>query len=463
MDEEFDVVVIGAGVVGCAVARDFSRFDLGAALLEAASDLGEGASKGNTAWLCSGWDTAAGTIERACVVRGYERYRDEAPELGLPNWPCGHLVTARTPDEAERLAIDVDTARKAGFENVRLLDAAEAYERLPALGPGLEAAIWAPDDGIIDPFSVPVAYALDAVANGVTYRADCPVTATRLVDGLWHLAVPNGTVAARLVINCAGLYGDALDRLAGFDDFVIQPRRGQYILFDKSAAPLCDRIVSTVPSSMGRGIGVQPTIFGNVLLGPTAEEVDDPEDRRTTPEGLAALLAGARVQIPELLDHPVTTSWAGMRPASEDPDYRIIPRPADRWISVGGIRSTGLSGALGIAEHVVNSAIPSMIDASRKDRIVPVRVPSLAEQGARPWADDQTIAADPAHGEMLCHCERITLGEVMAVLDSPLPPVGLKALKRRTRVMMGRCQGFFCDARVRGLLGQAQNQERARL
>ena len=328
---------------------------------------------------------------------------------------------------------------------------------------GLRTAIWAPDDGIIDPFSVPVAYALDAVANGVTYRADCPVTATRLVDGLWHLAVPNGTVAARLVINCAGLYGDALDRLAGFDDFVIQPRRGQYILFDKSAAPLCDRIVSTVPSSMGRGIGVQPTIFGNVLLGPTAEEVDDPEDRRTTPEGLAALLAGARVQIPELLDHPVTTSWAGMRPASEDPDYRIIPRPADRWISVGGIRSTGLSGALGIAEHVVNSAIPSMIDASRKDRIVPVRVPSLAEQGARPWADDQTIAADPAHGEMLCHCERITLGEVMAVLDSPLPPVGLKALKRRTRVMMGRCQGFFCDARVRGLLGQAQNQERARL
>lgn len=459
MGEEFDVVVIGAGVVGCAVARDFSRFDLRTALLEAASDLGEGASKGNTAWLCSGWDTPSGSIERASVARGYERYRDEAPGLGLPIWACGHLVTARTPDEAARLAADVDTAHEGGFENVRLLDAAEARERLPTLAPGLEAAIWAPDEGIIDPFSTPVAYALDAVANGVVYRASCPVTAVQRANGLWNLTVPNGTLASRLVINCAGLYGDALDRLAGFDDFVIQPRRGQYILFDKSAAPLCNMIVSAAPSAMSRGIGVQPTIFGNVLLGPTAEEVDDPEDRRTTPEGLAALLAGARVQIPELLEHRVTTSWAGMRPASDDPDYRIIPRPADRWISVGGIRSTGLSGALGIAEHVVGSVIPQILDAPRKDTVVPVRVPSLAEQDARPWADDQKLADDPAHREMLCHCERITLGEVQAVLDSSLPPVGLKALKRRTRVMMGPCQGFFCGARVRSLLDQARNQE----
>jgi glycerol-3-phosphate dehydrogenase len=450
-----DVAVVGAGVVGCAIARELSRYRLRACLLEARSDLGDGASKGNSAVLSTGSDTPAGTLESRLVKRGHARYLAEAPALGLPFLPLGSLTVAWSDGEAERLGEMHHETRAAGFESAEWLDRDGVYRRAPHLADGAVAAIWEPEEGIVDPFSTPYAYALDALANGVEVRTACPVTAARRDGALWRLATPRGELAARAVINCAGLHADAVDALGGFHDFEIRPRRGQFIVFDKSARPLLDVVLKPVPSATSRGVLITPTVFGNVLVGPTAEDIADRADARVTRAGLATLQAAARRMLPRLLEHEVTATYAGIRPGTERPEYRIIPRMDRGWVTVAGIRSTGLSGALGIAEHVVDALRAGGLDVERKSDIRPVSVPSLLEGAPRPWTDRARLARDPGYGEIVCHCEQVTLGELRAALESPLPPRSLKALKRRTRAMFGRCQGFFCGARVQELLEAA--------
>lgn len=458
--ETFDVAVIGAGVVGCALARELSRYALSAVLLEAASDPCEGASKGNTAILCTGYDTPPNSLERQLVRRGYERYRAEGPALGLSWLETGVLTVARDEPQMAALAQACAEAKEGGFAGVTLLEPSAVYARVPRLAPGAVGGLWAPGECVVDPFSTAHAYALDALANGVAFRPSAPVVRAVRHREVWELATPSGALGASVAINCAGLKGDAVDRLAGFDDFTIRPRRGQFVLFDKSARPLLDTIVKSAPAPGTRGIYITPTAFGNVILGPTAEEVDDPDDVRVTEEGLRTLFEGMAGLLPALGEHAVTTCYAGMRPASERPEYRIVPRLAERWITVGGIRSTGLSAALGIAEYVAAFVVPDLVRAPRKRALVPVRAPSLVENGARPWMDAARIAADPAYGEIVCHCERITLGEIRDALESPLPPRSLKALKRRTRAMFGRCQGFYCGARIEALFRAAHRGSR---
>jgi glycerol-3-phosphate dehydrogenase len=274
----------------------------------------------------------------------------------------------------------------------------------------------------------------------------------RLGDG-WRLDTPHGAVEAGVVVNCGGLGAARVDALAGYADFVMRPRRGQFLVFDKSARSLLDVVVKPVPTPTYRGILMTPTVFGNILVGPTAEDIEDPDDWRVTREGLDTLIAAARRMLPRLLDHEITATYCGIRPGTERPEYRIIPRPAEKWITVGGIRSTGLSGSLGIAEHVVGLLRDGMIDAERKPEVAAIRVPSLAA-GDRPWTNGH--ATDESHRDILCHCEGITRGEVEEAMASPLAPQSLKALKRRTRVMFGRCQGFFCGARVQALFERAR-------
>jgi glycerol-3-phosphate dehydrogenase len=452
MSSRYDVAVIGAGVVGCAVAREFSRYHLNVILIEARSDLGDGASKGNSAILSTGSDTPFGTLENRLVTRGHERYRAEAPAMGLPILSVGSLTVAWNEAQAASLADMHRATVAAGYSSATLVGSDDIYRRVPALAPGARIAIWEPEEAV---FSTPYAFALDAVMNGVEYRPSSPVSAALRDEAGWALATATGTIACGLVVNCAGLWADRVDALAGLLDFTIRPRRGEFIIFDKSARPLTDVIVKPVPMPTYRGVLLAPTVFGNVLLGPTAEDVDDPEDWRVTREGLGELNAAARAMMPALLSHEVTATYCGLRPATERPEYQINAHRDRRWITVGGIRSTGLSGSLGIAEHVVELAFDDLLSAERKADIVRIRVPSLLEGGARPWMDEARVARDSAYAEIVCHCECVSLGEIRDALASPLPPRSLKALKRRTRAMFGRCQGFFCGARVQASLEQS--------
>jgi glycerol-3-phosphate dehydrogenase len=456
MSKTYDIAIIGAGVVGTAIAFELSRHILDIVLLEARPDPGDEASKGNSALMCTGVDAPAKTLERQLVRRGYERYMREAPRLGLPIRKVGSIVLAWDAEQVAALEVEHANARRDGFDAVEVLEARDIYRRWPNFGPGIVSGLWIPDEAIVDPFSTPYAYVRYAVANGVAFRPSWPVTRASRKRDVWVLAGTAGEVESRLVINAGGIRADHVDGLAGFHDFVVKPRRGQYILLDKSARAIHDVIAMPAPRPATRGILISPTIFGNVLVGPTAENVDDADDRSVTREGLAQLRQAIDRMVPALAQEPVTTVFAGMRPATDRSSYQIIDRPEAAWLTVAGIRSTGLSAALGIAEYVAD-LIKQQIPLAAKTALQSVTVPDLSETSPRPWQDEELVARAPAYGEIVCHCERISRGEIEAALASPVPPRSLKSLKRRTRAMFGRCQGFYCGARVQQLFDAASH------
>ena len=252
------------------------------------------------------------------------------------------------------------------------------------------------------------------------------------------------------MVNAAGLGSDEVDRMFGGDGFTIRPRRGELIVFDKLARTLIRSILLPVPTARTKGVLVAPTVYGNVLLGPTAEDVKDRCDTATTASGLGSLLAAGRRILPGLAGEEVTSTYAGLRAATEHPDYQIRVDAERRYACAGGIRSTGLSASLGIAEHVVGLlGEAGLVAAAAACGPVPVPVmPYLGEAGVRPYQDAERIAADPAYGQIVCHCERVSRGEIRDALASPVPPTDLGGLRRRTRAMNGRCQGFYCAAAV---------------
>lgn len=447
-----DVAVIGAGVVGCAIARELSAAGASVCLVEARCDLGDGTSKANTAILHTGFDASPGTLESRLVARGYELLSAYAARAGIAVEATGAILVAWTDEELDALPGLQDKAVRNGYVETALLPAAGVYAAVPDLGPGVRGGLSVPGESIIDPWSVTLAYANDAVAAGATLLCNRRVTGMRQFDDVTILETSGGDVAASWVVNAAGLGADGLDRMFGHDRFTVTPRRGELIVFDKLARPMAPVIVLPVPSSRGKGVLVSPTIFGNVMVGPTAEDLDDPRDTSTSEAGLAYLREKLAAIMPALLTEEVTATYAGLRAATEHADYVIEADGAAGYVLVGGIRSTGLTASLAIAEHVAGllDGLGARFTGPPVD--LPVgRVPNLGEAYPRPYADATRIAEDPAYGTVVCFCERVTLGEVRDALASAIPPGDLDGLRRRTRVAMGRCQGFFCGAEVTAL------------
>ncbi|MFN8189135.1 MAG: NAD(P)/FAD-dependent oxidoreductase [Nocardioidaceae bacterium] len=461
LDGEVDVAVIGAGVVGSAIARDLAGTHLSVAVLEARNDVGDGTSKANTGILHTGFDAKPGTLESRLVARGYDLLRDYADATGIPIETTGALLVAWTQEELDTLPSLRDKAVANGYDRCELVDAASVYARVPALAPGALRGLTVPDESITCTWTATLALATDAVRRGARLLRDHPVTgASPDPRGGWLLETPHGLVRARWVVNAAGLGADQVDRLTGHDRFTVTPRRGELFVFDKLARPMVPVIVLPVPSKVGKGVLVSPTIYGNVMLGPTAEDLDDKTMTATSEEGFAFLLdKGARL-MPTLLEEEVTATYAGLRAAIDADDYLIDLDAARRYVLVGGIRSTGLTASMAIAQHVVGLlASGSDLDLSPRTELPdPPRMPNLGEAGLRPYQDPELIAADPDYGRVVCFCERVTAGELRDALASTIPPADLDGLRRRTRVMNGRCQGFFCGANTRVLL-EARGEE----
>ena len=446
-----DVVVIGAGVVGTAIARTLAACALDLVLVDAAPDVGTGTSKANTAILHTGFDAKPGSLESRLLSRGSVLLRAYAEAAGIPVERTGALLVAWTPEQAAALPAIEENARQNGYLAVRPLGAAELYVREPQLGPGALGALEIPDESIICPWTTPLAFATEAAGAGVRLVLSARVTGVAADgDGFYRLATTRGPLRCRWVVNAAGLGSDEVDRMFGGDGFTIAPRRGELIVFDKLARTLIGSILLPVPTARTKGVLVAPTVYGNVLLGPTAEDVTDVGDTATTAAGLGSLLAAGRRILPGLAGEEVTSTYAGLRAATEHSDYQIRVDAERRYACAGGIRSTGLSASLGIAEHVVEElGEAGLVLRPRACGPVPVPVmPYIGEAGLRPYCDAERIAADPAYGQIVCHCERVTRGEIRDALASPVPPADLGGLRRRTRAMNGRCQGFYCAAAV---------------
>ena len=445
----YDVTVIGAGVVGTAIARELARHPLRTALVEATDDIANGTSKANTAILHTGFDAVPGTLEARLVREGQRLLAGYAARTGIPVERVGALLVAWDREQLDALPALLAKAERNGYHAARLLDAEETAAREPHLGPGALGALEIPDEAVICPWTTPLAYATQAVRAGVHLHLDCPVQDLAYTDGLHTLTTGRGPLHTRLLINAAGLHADAVDRLLGLDTFTVRPRRGQLIVFDKLARDLVHHILLPVPTAAGKGVLVAPTVFGNVLLGPTAEDIDDKAATESTAEGLALLREKGRRVLPRLLDEEVTAVYAGLRAATGQEDYRITAHPDRGLITVGGIRSTGLTASMAIAEHVTSLLPDAGIDPGEPGELAPLTMPNLGEAAERPYLDAALIARDPAHGTVVCHCERVTEGEIRDAFASTLPPRSAEGLARRTRAGNGRCQGFHCGAALR--------------
>jgi glycerol-3-phosphate dehydrogenase len=440
---DLDIAVIGGGVVGLAILRRFAMAGLSCALLERGPDILSGASKGNSALLHTGFDAPSGSLELACLRAGYAEYLEIRDRLNLPLIRSAGLVVAWSEPELAMLDGIVARAHGNGVADVRRIGRAALRQAEPHLSPAALDAVLVPGESIIDPWSAPLAYAHQALAHGALILRDAEVTSGRLADGRWTLDTKAGTISAGLVVNAAGNFGDLVETIARPPPFRILRRKGQFVVFDKPAAELVNAIILPVPTERTKGVVLFRTAFGNLAIGPTAEEVEEREAPTTDTATLETLKSHALALVPELAGIGVTAVYAGLRPASQRKDYVIEPLPDRNWITVAGIRSTGLTACLGIARHVGRlyaSHFGPLPDAAEP---IWTPVPNLAEHRPRPYQQG---------GEIVCHCELVTRGEIERALDGPLPAGELGGLKRRTRAMMGRCQGFNCAAHVAAIL-----------
>ncbi len=450
---QLDVVIVGAGVVGTAIARTLAGYDLTCAIVEAGNDIGTGTSKANTAILHTGFDAEPGSLESRLVRRGAELLRAYAGRTGIPVERTGALLIAWSAEQEAGLGSIQDKAWRNGYAAARRIPKAELYAREPNLGPGALAALDIPDESIICPWTTPLAFATEAARAGVRLMLSARVTGVRPAAAGHEVHTSRGVLRCGWLVNAAGLQSDRVDAMAGGRGLEIRPRRGELIVFDKLARPLLRSIMLPVPTAQTKGVLVAPTVYGNVLLGPTAEDVPDRSDTATTARGLAALLAaGARI-MPGLVAEEVTATYAGLRAATEHRDYQICVDGARQYARVAGIRSTGLTASLGIAEYVAEQLAGAGLRLRERQVPRPPVMPYIGEAGKRPYQDPARIAADPAYGEIVCHCERVTRGEIRDALAGPIPPADLDGLRRRTRAQNGRCQGFYCAATVAALLG----------
>jgi glycerol-3-phosphate dehydrogenase len=448
----FDVIIVGGGVVGTAVARELSQYQLRVGLVEARNDVGAATSKANTAILHTGFDATPGTVESTMVRRGYDLLGAYCADHSISVERTGAVLVAWDDEQVQALESLRDKAERNGYLSCRLIDAQEVGQLEPSLGPGALGGLLVPGESLIDPWSVPLAFAAEAVRNGVELRLNCAVERIDVGAEQTVLHTNSGTLTTRYLVNAAGLGADLLDRQLGHERFNVVPRRGQLIVFDKLARPLVRHIVLPVPSKMGKGVLVSPTVFGNVMVGPTAEDLADRSDTASTVDGIEGLLAKAARIVPQLVDYEITATYAGLRAATEHSDYCLSFDADQRLVTLGGIRSTGLTASMALGEWVRDTlhAAGLVLEAKPERDLAVVVMSPLGERDQRPWQSG---------GHIVCHCERVTEAEIVAACSFAVPPADLDGLRRRTRALLGRCQGFYCMADVDAIFAQHRRDE----
>ena len=436
----FDVLVIGGGVVGCAILRELTRYQASVALVERNPDICEGTSKSNSAIVHTGFDAPPGSLEARLLAEARDLWPAVIADLHIPYSRTGALMLAFTPDDL--LLIEHEMLPKAERNGLalELLTREEILEHAPYVNPAVLGGVLIEGEGVIDPFWTTHACCESAVLNGAAVFTGEGVTELRVAEDRVFVRTESGRgLSASLVINAAGLWSDEIARLAGDTSFTIRPRKGQFVVVEGDHEVA--RIILPVPNKVSKGILVTPTVFGGLLLGPTAEDVDEKSDLATTTEGLRVVREGARKTVPGVAEAESVRQFAGLRAVGSESDYIIRASTAGRrLLHVAGIRSTGLSASPAIGRYVGELARAELELVERAD--FRAELPGyLAEISA-------------GEGDVICLCCSITRGEILAALRSPRPPGSLASLKRRTGAMRGDCQGNLCLPHILDLFQQ---------
>lgn len=449
----YDVIIIGAGVAGAASARELSRYKVNALVIEKEEDVCCGTSKANSAIVHAGYDAAEGSLMAKLNVEGNRLIPQLAKELDFPFNPCGSFVVCLHEEDMPGLQALYDRGVKNGVEGLEIItDKARLQEMEPNLAEETVAVLYAPTAGIVCPFNMNIAFAENAYTNGVEFRFDTEVENIRKIEGGWALDTSQGTYETRYVVNAAGVYADRFHNMVSEKKIHITPRRGDYCLLDKSAGAHVKHTIFALPGKYGKGVLVSPTVHGNLIVGPTAIDIEDKDSTATTREGLDELIQKASMNVKELPMRQVITSFAGLR-AHEDHHEFIIEELADApgFVDCAGIESPGLTSCPAIGKMVAGILQQSMglepnpeFDGSRKGILNPEHL-SKEERVA-------LIRENPAYGNIICRCEMVTEGEILDAIHRPLGARSLDAVKRRTRAGMGRCQAGFCSPRTMEIL-----------
>ena len=445
MNEPYDVIIIGAGVVGGLVARALSRYRLRLLLIDKNNDVAEGTTKANTAIVHAGYDARPGSLKARLNLAGNRLYDTLCCELDVEFQRCGSYVIAQ--DAADLLTLDTlyQRGRQNGVSGLCLLSAGEMRQREPSLAPSVTGALFAASGGIVDPFQLGIGAAESAVLNGAELILETKVTSFILEEKrIAGVNTSKGSFRSRWVVVAAGLWADDLMRLAGMDGFTIKPRKGEYFLLDRRASEQVHTVLFPCPTPVSKGIMVTRTVHGNVLLGPNANTIEDKGDLAVTAAGLDEVLYGARKLIPDLNTRDVIRSFAGLRAASSCDDFFIeLPGDPGGLVVLAGIDSPGLTAAPAIAQHVVDllreagiTLVPN--PAYNPERRAVTRFANLS----RP-EQEALITRDPRYANVICRCETVTEGEIVDACHGVIPARTYDGLKRRTRLGSGRCQGAF--------------------
>ena len=442
----YDIVIIGAGVVGALVARELSKFDLKAVILEKESDVSMGASAANSSIVHAGFDAKPGTMKAKMNVLGSHMMQKICDELGVKYKNNGALVVGFSEEDNEVLRSLVKRGKENGVTGLRLLNREETKKEEPNIGAEVTCALLAPTSAIVCPYELTTAAIGNAMDNGIELKFGYRVTSIEKTGENYIISNGSEKITGRFIINCAGIFSDMVAGFVGDNSFSITPRRGEYILLDKDAGRIVSHTVFQVPSDMGKGVLVTPTVDGNLLIGPTSEDIDDKTDTETTANGMSYLRATASKSVKGIPFSSTITSFAGLRAKSYTGDFII--KEKDGFINCAGIESPGLSSSPAIAVDVIELLKKAGLVMNKKADFNGLRVKDSFFSEMSDDEKNELIRVDERYGRIICRCEGVTEGEIVRAIHTNPPALTTDAVKRRTRSGMGRCQGGFCLSKV---------------
>ena len=456
----YDVIIIGAGVTGSAVARELSRYKLNVCVLEKEEDVCCGTSKANSAIIHAGFDAETGSLMARFNVRGNEMMDQLSKDLDIPFKRNGAMVVCIHESEKDGLKDLYDRGVANGVRGLQILNREEALEKEPNLSENVVAALYAPTSGIVCPFMLNIAMAENAAVNGVDFffntevEALTPFTCKKHGRPAWKIRTNNGVYKAKYVINAAGVYADKFHNMVSEKKIHITPRRGDYCLLDKTVGNHVSHTIFPQPTKLGKGVLVSPTVHGNLIVGPTAVDIEDKEGNNTTAAGINDLIEKAGDHVRSLPIRQVITSFAGLR-AHEDGHEFIIGEVEDapHFIDCAGIESPGLTSSPAIGEYV-GAMLKEKMGLEEKEDWTGTRRGILNPSELSLEERNELIKKEPAYGRIICRCESVTEGEIIDAIHRPLGARSLDGVKRRTRAGMGRCQAGFCSPRTMEIINR---------
>jgi glycerol-3-phosphate dehydrogenase len=455
--KSYDVIIIGAGIIGCSIARELSKYEVSTAVLESNADIATGTTKANGGIVHAGYDPKPRTLKSKLNVKGSLMYPKLSEELGFHYKNTGSIVVGFNDEDLKYLKKLLENAKENGVPGIRIIDGTEMRKIDSNISHEAKYGLFAPSAGIVEPFKVAVAFAENANENGVDFYRNQKVQSIQRKNTLFYINTQNEIYKCKYIINAAGIYADKIANMVDINEYTIKPRLGELIVMDKSIGFELNTALFPIPSERTKGIVVIPSIEGNILIGSTAKMVDNKEDVSTSTEGINALLNGAQKVVPKITPKKVIREFAGLRSVAfnNNDDFIIeASKNSQGFISIAGIQSPGVASAPAIAEYVRDILCDIGANLKRKENFNTYRKPAKEFNELSDEEKSQLIKENPQYGNIVCRCETITEGEIVEAIRRPVGATTIEGVKRRTRAGMGRCQGGFCQSKVLSILSR---------